>query len=66
MKVNNQAFKLAGVTLDDYNKWCDENKKPRYLPQTKKEFFTRIHDGRLVKDKDGNLIKKRKKSITSR
>ena len=66
MALNQQAFNLAGVTEEDYKKWCKENKKAAYLKSSKAEFFARIHDGRLVKDSSGNLIKKRRKSIASR
>ena len=54
-----QAFQLVGVTEADYRKWCKENKKSYYKPEVKAEFFSKIQSGRLVKDADGKLIKKR-------
>lgn len=58
-KINKQAFKLAGVTEKDYKQWCLTNKKSAYKSSTKADFFARIQDGRLVKDKiTGKLIKK--------
>lgn len=58
MTLNKQAFEIAGVTVDDYKKWCKEVKKPAYKPSTKEDFFARIQDGRLVKDASGKLVKK--------
>lgn len=62
MTINKSAFAISGVTEADYLKWCREVHKPAYLKSSKKEFFKRIQDGRLAKDQDGNLIKKRIKS----
>ena len=59
MKLNKNAFKISGVTEEEYFKWCKENKKPAYLTKTKTEFFARIQDGRLARDAQGNLVKKR-------
>lgn len=59
MKINKQAFQLAGVSEAEYRKWCKENKKPYYKAETKAEFFSKIQSGRLVKDSDGKLVKKR-------
>lgn len=61
MTLNKQAFAIAGVTVDDYKKWCKEVGKPAYKNSTKEEFFARIADGRLVKDSSGKLIKKYRK-----
>lgn len=59
--MNQTALKLAGVTETEYKKWCKDNKKAPYKAATKAEFFARIQDGRLVKDKNGNIAKKYKK-----
>lgn len=56
--MNKEAFKLAGVTEDDFRRWCKENKKPMYLQSSKTEFFARIQDGRLAKDNQGKFVKK--------
>lgn len=63
MTINKQCFEIAGVTEKDYLNWCRENKKSAYKASSKREFFERIQDGRLVKDSmTGQLVKKRKKS----
>lgn len=60
MNINYQAFKLYGVSVQDYFDWCDKKKKSAYLPATKRDFFSRLSSGRLVKDKiTGKLLEKR-------
>lgn len=59
--MNKQLFQEVGITEADYKKWCKDNKKPSYKSETKEEFFARIQDGRLVKDKSGNLIRKNRR-----
>lgn len=67
MKINKQAFNIAGVTEKDYIKWCEENHKAQYKQETKADFFARIQDGRLVKDaRTGKLIKKYRKKTKPR
>lgn len=67
MKINKQAFQLAGVTEQDYKRWCEENHKAQYKNEVKADFFARIQDGRLVKDsKTGKLVKKYRKKPKSR
>lgn len=61
MTLNKRAFELAGVTVNDYKKWCKETGKPAYTKETKEDFFARIADGRLVKDSGGHLVKKYRK-----
>jgi len=62
IRANKQAFLLADVTEYDYKQWCIENKKPAYKASTKADFFARIQDGRLVKDRNtGKLVKKYRK-----
>lgn len=58
--MSNNAFVITGVTKEEYIKWCKENKKPSYKTETKKEFFSKIQQGKLIKDSKGNLIKKEK------
>ena len=63
MTMNKQAFILAGVTEAEYKRWCRDNKKPAYKPETKADFFARIRDGRLCRDvRTGKLVKKYRKS----
>ena len=59
--MNDKSFKIAGVTMSDYKKWCKETGKAAYKPETKTDFFARITDGRLIKDESGKLVKKYKK-----
>lgn len=60
--MNQNAFKLAGVTEADYKAWCKETGRPAYKAESKSEFFARIQDGRLMKDGSGKLIKKYRKT----
>lgn len=53
------SFDLVGVSEMEYMNWCKENNKPWYRRATKVDFFTRIQDGRLVRDKDGKLARRR-------
>lgn len=58
MTLNKQAFIAAGVTIDEYKKWCKDNNKQAYLQSSKEDFFARILDGRLQRDEHGKLVKK--------
>ena len=62
MKINKQILELCGVTEQDYREWCAITGKPMYKESSKREFFKRIQNGQLVKDKNGKLIKKRRTS----
>ena len=53
----NSPFEIAGVTEREYRVWCVENKKPHYDRTVKKYFFTKIREGKIVRDKDGKLVK---------
>lgn len=56
--MNQKALELANVDEGEFRKWCRENGKAYYKPETKKEFFARIQDGRLVRNEEGKLVKK--------
>ena len=56
-----KAFSIVGVTEQDYLDWCKENKKPHYRTSTKAEFFKLIQEGKLVKDKSGQVVKGKSK-----
>ena len=56
--MNKQILDILGITEDDYLNWCKMNNNPSYKSEVRTEFFAKIQDGKLVKDKDGNLIKK--------
>ena len=60
--MSKQIRRWVGVTEAEYKAWCKENKKPSYKPETKADFFARIQDGRLVRDANGKLIKKYRRS----
>lgn len=60
-EANATALKMYGVTQQDYNDWCKATGKPTYSNATKRNFFTRLREGRLVKDKYGKLIRKNRK-----
>lgn len=60
--MNKRSLMLAGVTEEDYVKWCKDTKRAPYKTSSKTEFFNRIQEGRLVKDASGKLIKKYKRS----
>jgi len=60
--MNKQIYKIAGVTENDYKQWCKENKRQAYKLESKREFFARLSDGRLVRDPlTGKLVRKNKK-----
>lgn len=60
--MNKQIYRVIGVTEKDYLRWCEENNKPSYKQETKREFFERIREDRLAKDKfTGKLIRKNRK-----
>lgn len=62
MNINKQAFKLRGVTVEDYFGWCEKKKIARASSKSMQEFFTRLDDGRLVKDPaTGRLLNKRRR-----
>lgn len=55
--MNKNAFKIAGVSEKDYRVWCIENKKLYYKAEVKKEFFSKIQSGLLIKDSKGRIVK---------
>lgn len=60
MNVNKQAYALRGVTVEDYLAWCKKKNRTKSRNSNMKEFFTRLDDGRLVKDPvTGELKEKR-------
>ena len=58
--MNKKGLIIAGVTEADFKKWCKDTGRPITKKESKIEFFTRIKDGRLVKDSSGKLVKKYK------
>lgn len=60
MYITQQALDIVGISYDDYLQWCTDNHRPPYKKKTRKEFFERIKDGKIAKDKKtGELINKR-------
>lgn len=47
--MNRQILAEIGITEEDYRTWCNENDKPYYKHKIKKEFFTKIQEGKIVK-----------------
>ena len=60
-KINENALKLYGATQEDYEYWSELTNKEQYSSSTKREFCKRLREGRLVKDKYGNLVRKYRK-----
>ena len=61
MSFNKQVEKMVGVDEREYRKWCKENKEPIHKAESKTKFFARIQEGRLLKDSEGNIVRKRNK-----
>lgn len=59
--MNKQILSLVGVSEEEYIDWCKETGRRHSLLKTKREFFERIREGKLVRDKDGKLINKDKR-----
>lgn len=55
--MNKTVFELANVTEEEYYKWCRKNKKSAYLIDTKRDFFTKIQQGKLVRNDKGEIVK---------
>ena len=60
--INKNAQKLSNITEEDYRKWCKDNNKYFSKPETKKEFFLKIQTGKIVRDKDGNIVNKSRRT----
>lgn len=56
--MNKKCLDLAGVDENEFYKWCRENKKPTYKTESKREFFSKIQEGKLVRNEKGSIIKK--------
>lgn len=59
--MNKQILTLVGVSEEEYLNWCKENGKRHSLLKTKREFFERIREGKLVRDENGKLINRDKR-----
>lgn len=57
--MNKQVWSLIGTTETEYRQWCKENHRKIHCKASESEFFARIQSGRLVRDADGKLVKKR-------
>lgn len=60
--LNNQIKAVYNVNDDDYIKWCKETNKATSKKSTVSDFVYRLRTKRLIKDSQGNLIKKRVRS----
>ena len=60
--MKDQAFCITNTTKADYLEWCEKNSKPAYKAESKKEFFSKIKEGKLIRDSaSGKLVVKRPK-----
>ena len=57
--LNDQIKELYEVSEADYVRWCKDNKKSMSYKETVSDFLYRMRTGRLVKDSNGNLIRKK-------
>lgn len=64
--MNKQLYTQTGVTEKEYKAWCKEHNKPSYKPEVRQEFFARVIDNRIVKDKSGKLVKKNRKKVKAK
>ena len=59
MTISKQALEIVGVSVEEYLQWCSDNDLPAYKEKTKKEFFKRIMNDKIIRDtKTGELISK--------
>ena len=60
MTIKKQALDLIGVSVEQYLDYCERyNLKPNFK-KTRREFFKRVSEGRIVLDtRTGQLIAKR-------
>lgn len=58
--INKQAFKLSGVTEEEYLQWCKDNGKCFSKVETRREFFQRIQANKLIKNEDNKVVGRRK------
>lgn len=59
MYISEQALDLIGISYEDYLLWCETYGFAPYKKKTRKEFFKKIKDCTILKDKKtGRLITK--------
>lgn len=56
--MNKQILQKLNITEEDYLNWCKKYNKTTYKRETKEEFFKKILDGKIVKNKNGELEEK--------
>lgn len=56
--MNKQILQKLNITEKDYLSWCKKNKRPSYKREIKEEFFKKILDGKIIKNKNGELEEK--------
>ena len=61
MSINKQALKLHGITEGEYKNWCRSRRLNVNSLNTKEQFFRWVNEGRIIRDKNGFLIKKSEK-----
>lgn len=64
MTINKQALDLVGVSIEQYLDYCEQRGLKANYKKTRKEFFKRIKEGRIVMDsKTGELLDKRPREV---
>lgn len=53
---NKKAFELVGVTTKEYEDWCKKTNRSINDTNNLSEFFSRIKDGRLARDRYSEQI----------
>ena len=56
MTISKQALELIGCRVEYYLQWCKDIGFPCYKENTKKEFFKRINENRIVRDTESGLL----------
>ena len=56
--MNKHIYELTGVTDDEIREYCKTHKYKYNKISVKKDFFKKIQDGKIVRDKNGKLIDK--------
>lgn len=63
MKLNETLLSTVGVTNKEFEDWCKKYHKKRSKQATKAEFFKKIRDGKIIRNKDNKLVYKEKELI---
>ena len=56
--MNKQIENIAGITYEEYKKYCKENNKHFSKTSTKKEFFKELIEGKIYRNNEGKITRK--------